>query len=192
MAENKRSFISTLKYIASIGYIMLITCDKNDESRYERVANADKLTPSQEFVDAMMWVIVKDKVLWGGDLCSAFLENEHDDTFEFGLGVNTAYNGVIDFISCGIRKNNPVIALIRNFFATRNSSTQKIEPFCLMVLKKSLLPLCNEENIDKLYEVVECAKKVIPGEAWGNFSDGFYPYYMALIEEFDLINVLES
>ena len=191
MAINKKAIITTLKHPVALAKVMMRCKDKTDVERYERLVNDDNFLSVEANVDAFMQVLVTDTTLWGGDLWLVFLPNESDAEFMYGLGVNTAYNGVIDFLSCGIRETNPVIAWVRNFFANRTSSSQKIDFFCLHALKTSLLPLCNEENVDKLYEVAEAVKS-IPWEACGNFLDDLYPCYKALMERYSLVDMLDT
>ena len=191
MAINKKVLIATLKHPIVLAKVMLRCKDKTDVERYERLIMDDDFIAVEANTDALMQVMVTDTTLWGGDLWLAFLPNESDEKFMYGFGVNVAYNGVVDFLPCGVRETNPIIAWIRNFFANRTSTNQKIDPFCLYALKTSLLPLCNKENIDKLYEVSEAVKS-IPCDAWGDFFDRFYPFYKELINQHSLIDALES
>ena len=191
MAINKKALITTLKHPVALAKVMIRCKDKTDIKRYERLIEDDSFLSVEANVDAFMQVMVTDTVLWGGDLWMVFVPNESDNEFLYGFGVNLAYNGVIKFLSCGIRETNPVIAWVRNFFATRTSSTQKIDPFCLHALQKSLQPLYDEENVDKLYEVSDAAKS-IPCEAWGDFINDFYPFYKKIVNEYNLIDIIES
>ena len=191
MAKSKKTIIGRIKHLKALVKVMARCKDKTDVKRYERLVDDREFLSVQENIDAFMQVMVTDTALWGGDLWLVFLPHESDDEFSYGLGVNTAYNSVIDFLDCGIRESNPVIAWVRNFFACRTSKNQKIDSFCIHALKTSLLPLCNEESMDKLYEVSESVK-AIPCEAWGNFVDGFYPFYKKLVEENNLNDVFQS
>ena len=191
MAANKKALIAMLKHPVTLVKVMMRCKDKTDVERYEKLVMDDDFVSVEANLNAFMQVMVTDTALWGGDLWLVFLPNESDAEFMYGLGVNTAYNGVIDFLACGIRETNPVISWVRHFFANRTSPSQKIDPFCLRALITSLLPLCNEENVDKLHEVSKAVKN-IPCEAWGNFGEGFYPYYKALMSEYSLVDILES
>ena len=191
MAINKKGLMAILKHPIVFAKVMLRCKDKTDVERYERLIMDDNFIATEANTDALMQVIVADTTLWGGDLWLVFLPNESDAKFMYGFGVNVAYNGVCDFLSCGIRETNPIIAWVRNFFANRTSANQKIDPLCLHALRTALLPLCNKENIDKLYEISEAVKS-IPCEAWGDFFNRFYPFYKKLIHQYSLIDVLES
>ena len=191
MAINKKAIIAILKHPIALVKVMMRCKDKTDVERYERLINDDNFLSVEANVNAFMQVVVTDTTLWGGELWQVFLPNESDADFMYGLGVTTTYNSVIEFLACGIRESNPVIAWVRHFFATRTSPNQKIDSYCLYALKNSLLPLYNEENVDKLYEVAEAVKS-IPCEAWGNFLDGFYPFYKVLMEKYSLDDILES
>ena len=191
MATSKKALMEMLKHPVTLVKVMMRCKDKTDVERYEKLVKDDDFISVEANVDAFMQVMVTDTALWGGDLWLAFLPNESDSEFMYGLGVNTAYNGAVAFLSCGIRETNPVIAWVRHFFANRTSPSQKMDSFCLHALETSLLPLCNEENVDKLYEVTE-AVKTIPCEAWGDFVHGFYPYYKELMSEYSLADIMES
>ena len=191
MAANKKALIAMLKHPVTLVKVMMRCKDKTDVERYEKLVKDDDFISVEANVDAFMQVMVTDTALWGGDLWLVFLPNESDAEFMYGFGVTTAYNGALDFLACGIRETNPVISWVRHFFANRTSPSQKIDPFCLCALKTSLLPIYNEENVDKLYEVAE-AVKTIPCEAWGDFAHGFYPYYKELMSEYSLADIMKS
>ena len=190
MAVNKKAILATLKHPVTLVKVMMRCKDKTDVERYERLLDDDNFLGVQANRDALMMVVVTDTTLWGGDLWLAFLPNENDADFMYGFGVSTAYHCVIDLLACGIRESNPVISWIRHFFATRTSPNQKIDSVCLHALTKSLLPLHDAADVDKLYEVAEAVKS-IPCEAWGDFQ-AFYPYYKDLVEKYSLMNILEE
>ena len=191
MAASKKALIAMLKHPVTLVKVMMRCKDKTDVERYEKLVKDDDFISIEANVDAFMQVMVTDTALWGGELWLVFLPNKSDAEFMYGFGVTTTYNAVLDFGACGIRETNPVISWVRHFFENRTSPSQKIDPFCLNALRTSLLPLCNEENVDKLYEVAEAVKS-IPCEAWGDFLDGFYPFYKALMEKYSLDDILES
>ena len=187
MAINKKGLIATFRHPVRLAKVMMRCNNKADVERYERLVNDEKFIAVEANIDAFMQVMVTDTALWGGDLWLAFLPTESDAEFMYGFGVDVAYDAVIEFLACGIRETNPVISWMRNFFANRTSTDQKIDPFCLIALKTSLLPLCNEENMDKLYEASEAVKS-IPCEAWGDFIK-FYQYYKELVNQYSLIDI---
>ena len=191
MAINKKALMTMLKHPVALVKVMMLCKDKTDVERYERLVKDDDFISVEANIDAFMQVMVSDTALWGGELWLAFLPTESDAEFMYGGGVTTAYTGALDVLACGIRETNPIISWVSHFFANRTSPSQKIDSFCLCALKTSLLPLCNEENVDKLYEVTE-AVKTIPCEAWGNFLESFYPYYKDLMGEYSLVDILKS
>lgn len=191
MTTNLKTILRRFRYPIAVAKVMMRCKDKTDVKRYERILDDQNFLADEKNAEAFMKVLVTDTTLWGGDLWLAFLPNESDEKFLYGLGVETAYLGVFDFVSCGIRESNPVIMWIRHFFANRTSPNQKIDSTCLYALNKSLLPLCNEENMDKLYEAAESVK-AIPCEAWGDFTNKFYPFYKELVKKYDLIDVVNT
>ena len=122
MAINKKAIAAFLKHPVTLVKVMIRCKDKTDVERYEKLANDEEFLQNSTNIDAFMQVLVTDTALWGGDLRRVFLPNENDADFLYGFGVNLAYNCVINFIACGIRESNPIIAWVRHFFASRDSS----------------------------------------------------------------------
>ena len=189
------NFFSKLKKKRCLSKVRKLCADKTDVERYERLARDDAFIAKSENIDALMQVMVEDNDLWGGSLLTVFLPTEDDEEFEFGFGVNVAYNTTVQFLDCGINESNPVISWIRHFFENRTDNKQKIDAFCLCVLRTSLLPLYTSEDVkdlEKFFEVAEIVNKLIPCCAWGNFLDDFSPYYKALVDEYSLVNAFDK
>ena len=191
MAINKKGLLATLKHPIVLAKVMNLCKDKTDVARYERLLEDDNFLSVEANVTAFRQVIVTDTALWGGDLWLAFLPTEYDDDFLYGWGVEAAYTAAIEFLPCGIRERNPAISWLRHFFSNRTSEKQKIDSACLLALKKSLMPLCNKEDIDKFYEAAEAVKE-IPCEAWGDFAKDFYPFYREWVAKYGLTDIMKE